>query len=102
MPPADNSQTERIRYRRARALASFRLLSPRAREEGVGGIGMEDSVRSARVLGQRAYTLQYSGGVVNGSAKSTTLPCLCADVVTGGGGNGGGGGGLGGGGGGPL
>jgi len=87
MPLADNSQTQRIRHRRARALASFRLLSPRAREEGTSGTVTEASVRSARALGQLAYTVQTPGG-----AKSTELPCLCAvgDVPPGGGPPGGG------------
>jgi hypothetical protein len=77
MPPADNSQTQRIRHRRDRALASFRLLSATSREEGPGGVGTEESVRSARAVGQLAYTIQLPG-VVAGSSKSTTLPCLCA------------------------
>lgn len=97
MPPADNSHTQRIRQRRAQALASFRFLSPRAREEGTGGTATDESVRSARAVGQLAYTVQYTGGVVGGLSKSTELPCACALVASGGGGlGGGGGGGLGG------
>ena len=75
MPPADNSHTQRIRQRRAQALASFRFLSPRAREEGTGGTATDESVRSARAVGQLAYTVQSAGG-----AKSTVLPCECASV----------------------
>ena len=75
MPSADNSNTEKIRNRRSRTLAAFRRLnSGSTREEGPAGRGTEDSVRSARALGQLAYTVQLPG-VVNGSNQSTQLPC---------------------------
>ena len=76
MPTADNSQTQRARFLRTRALASFRFTSPKQREEGPSSTGTDDSVRIARSLGQRAYNVQLPG-VVAGSSKSTTLPCLC-------------------------
>jgi hypothetical protein len=97
MSSADNSHTQRIRHRRAQALAAFRFLSPRAREEGTGGTATDESVRSARAVGQLAYTVQYTGGVVGGLSKSTELPCACSVVTSGSGGLGGGGGGDGGG-----
>jgi hypothetical protein len=83
MPSADNSQTQRIRQRRAQALATFRFLSPRAREEGTGGTATDESVRSARAIGELAYTVQYSGGVVDGLSKNTQLPCTCTVVASG-------------------
>ena len=74
MPIADNSQGQRIRQHRSRALAAYRYSSPTKREGGPNSVGTEDSVRSARALGQLAYTAQLPG-VVAGLSKSTELPC---------------------------
>ena len=74
MPVADNSRTEKLRHLRSRTLANFRRQSSRAREEGPGGVGTEDEVRSSRSQGQLAYTVQLVG-VVNGSSTSKELPC---------------------------
>jgi len=74
MPVADNSRTEKLRHLRSRTLAIFRREASRAREEGPGGLGTEESVRSSRAQGQNAYTVQLAG-VVNGSARITQLPC---------------------------
>lgn len=74
MPIADNSRTEKLRHLRSRTLANFRRQSSRAREEGPGGVGTEDEVRSSRAQGQLAYTVQLVG-VVNGSSTSKELPC---------------------------
>ena len=75
MPTADNSNTEKIRHSRSRTLATFRRLNKGStREEGPGGAGTEDSVRSVRALGQLGYTVQRPG-VVNGSSKITEPPC---------------------------
>ena len=82
MPVANNSHTEKLKVLRERTLAGFRFASPKAREEGPGGVGTEESVRSSRAQGQLAYTVQLAG-VVNGSATSTSVPCYCSDIPEG-------------------
>ena len=79
---SDNSHTERIRRMRERTLASWRraaLVSAAttgfyAPEQGAPPSGVDDSTRSARALGQKAYTIQLPG-VLNGSSTRTIVPC---------------------------
>ena len=58
MPTADNSQSERTRLIRCRALAAFRGANPTVREQGPGGGVVDASTVVARRLGQTPYVTQ--------------------------------------------
>ncbi len=82
MPTADSTYANRIRRLRCRTLAIFHLKSVTAAatsgfyapEQGPGGQGVDDSVRSARALGSSAeIVLNY--GVVDGTVSRVIAPC---------------------------
>ena len=82
MPTADSTYANRVRRLRCRTQAIFHQNSVTAAatsgfyasEQGPGGQGVYDSVRSARALGSAAEIV-LNNGVVNGSATRVIEPC---------------------------
>lgn len=77
MPTVDSTYANRIKRLRCRTLAIFHLKSPSVHEQGPGGQGVDDSVRSARALGGAAEIVLNNGGVVDGTVARVIEPC-CA------------------------
>ena len=82
MPTADSTYANRVRRLRCRTQAIFHQNSVTAAatsgfyasEQGPGGQGVYDSVRSARALGGAAEIV-LNNGVVDGSVTRVIAPC---------------------------
>jgi hypothetical protein len=74
---ADMSQTERIRFLRNRTLAIWKRSAGNRIEQGAPPSGVDDSTRSARALGQRAYIRQNAGTSCGGSPSVTEIAPCC-------------------------
>lgn len=72
---ADMSQTERIRFLRNRTLAIWKRNAGNRIEQGPRPSGVDESIRSARALGQKAYIRQLPGGCSAGPSTVEILPC---------------------------
>jgi len=83
MPTVDSTYANRIKRLRCRTLAIFHVKSVTAAatsgfyapEQGPGGQGVDDSVRSARALGGAAEIVLNNGGVVDGLVARVIAPC---------------------------
>jgi hypothetical protein len=77
---ADMSHTERIRFLRNRTLAIWKRNAGNRFEQGAPPSGVDDSIRAARALGQKAYIRQQAGGSCGNGPSAVVIPPPCCNT----------------------